>query len=190
MKGHFCWVYKRCKICNEIKHFTEFASKGGGYGKRKTYCKNCRGRKKETILSPGLIYSYNSNFLSKTEQIEISGRTSNGTKYRMPIDLELASVLVNEGNAGIVHPTLIHNFFDKESFKREILLRDNYVCHFCGEYGDTIDHIVPKAKGGRRTIKNCVCACNNCNQAKGDLPYKVFLSTIKGSTSVAEPGVK
>lgn len=65
--------------------------------------------------------------------------------------------------------------------RKGILVRDNYTCVYCGvQLGDiqkgkvitkaelTIDHIVPKSKGGRDTWTNTACACASCNHKKGD----------------------
>jgi 5-methylcytosine-specific restriction endonuclease McrA len=54
--------------------------------------------------------------------------------------------------------------------RKNILRRDGYKCQYCGR-GDvtlTIDHIVPKSKGGDDTWENLVAACVNCNNKKGD----------------------
>ncbi len=56
--------------------------------------------------------------------------------------------------------------------KRGVFIRDGYVCQYCGDElirsNATIDHIVPKAKGGKTSWKNCVCSCKKCNNLKGD----------------------
>lgn len=52
--------------------------------------------------------------------------------------------------------------------KKNILLRDNHTCQYCGNYGDTIDHIKPKSKGGPDSWENCACACGPCNRRKND----------------------
>lgn len=52
--------------------------------------------------------------------------------------------------------------------KRTILNRDNYTCAYCGQYGNTVDHIVPKAHGGQSTYINQVAACKKCNSKKAD----------------------
>lgn len=57
--------------------------------------------------------------------------------------------------------------------KRVILRRDGYICAYCGEYGDTIDHIVPRARGGRSTWGNMTAACRDCNSRKADKPIEV-----------------
>lgn len=56
--------------------------------------------------------------------------------------------------------------------RERIFLRDRYICQYCGldMFYDrrklTIDHVVPKAKGGRSTWINSVTACPSCNFRK------------------------
>lgn len=54
--------------------------------------------------------------------------------------------------------------------RKNILRRDNYKCCYCGRSDRqlTIDHLVPKAKGGIDSWENLVCACVSCNNKKGD----------------------
>jgi len=52
--------------------------------------------------------------------------------------------------------------------KNIIHKRDNYTCQYCGEYGDTIDHVFPKSRGGKNTWGNLVTACSDCNGRKKD----------------------
>ncbi len=76
--------------------------------------------------------------------------------------------------------------------------RDNNECQYCGTKHDlTLDHLIPRSKGGKTTWKNLVTACKQCNAKKGDLspeeagmilerrPYKpsyiMFLRTNFGS---------
>lgn len=54
--------------------------------------------------------------------------------------------------------------------RKNILRRDSYRCSYCGR-GDlplTIDHVVPRARGGSDSWENLVCACTLCNNKKGD----------------------
>lgn len=46
--------------------------------------------------------------------------------------------------------------------------RDGRRCGYCGKDATTIDHILPRSRGGRNTWKNTVAACMVCNQRKGD----------------------
>jgi len=53
--------------------------------------------------------------------------------------------------------------------KKNILIRDNYTCQYCGEreHPLTVDHIIPKSRGGLTTWTNVVVACKPCNSKKG-----------------------
>ena len=56
--------------------------------------------------------------------------------------------------------------------KSNVFLRDRFKCQFCGKKlvknECTVDHVVPKAKGGKSSWINCVTACKRCNGEKGD----------------------
>jgi len=54
--------------------------------------------------------------------------------------------------------------------RKNILRRDVYKCAYCGrsDLPLTIDHVVPKSKGGTDTWENLVCACTICNNKKSD----------------------
>jgi len=53
--------------------------------------------------------------------------------------------------------------------KRNVFIRDGFRCAYCG--GErvklTIDHIIPKSRGGGTTFENCVASCRPCNTRKG-----------------------
>ncbi|MEH1027894.1 HNH endonuclease [Micromonospora sp. DT68] len=49
-----------------------------------------------------------------------------------------------------------------------VLRRDNRCCAYCGGPASTIDHILPRSRGGRNTWRNTTAACYACNQRKGD----------------------
>lgn len=52
--------------------------------------------------------------------------------------------------------------------RRALMARDGGKCVYCGSSLDlTIDHVVPKAKGGQHTWDNTVVACRKCNNKKG-----------------------
>ena len=55
--------------------------------------------------------------------------------------------------------------------RQNILWRDQNVCQYCGNYFKTseltVDHVLPKSKGGKNTWENLVAACVPCNQKKG-----------------------
>jgi 5-methylcytosine-specific restriction endonuclease McrA len=49
-----------------------------------------------------------------------------------------------------------------------VLARDGYRCAYCGGHATTVDHVLPRSRGGRNTWLNTVAACDGCNQRKGD----------------------
>lgn len=53
--------------------------------------------------------------------------------------------------------------------KKNVLVRDGFSCGYCGNRHVklTIDHIVPKSRGGDTTFENCVSSCRSCNNQKG-----------------------
>lgn len=112
---------------------------------------------------------------NKNGMIRMRGRTDKGRRWQQEIEFELAVTLVREHMAVIVNPFTIRRLYTNKAFRSYILNRDNHICFFCGEYGDTIDHLLPKAKGGHTTPVNCVCACNLCNQSKADRWLEDFI---------------
>ena len=60
--------------------------------------------------------------------------------------------------------------------KRNIFVRDNFTCQFCGKIMQqnecTVDHLIPKVDGGKSSWDNCVCSCKRCNNIKADKSLK------------------
>ncbi len=54
--------------------------------------------------------------------------------------------------------------------RRNILQRDNYCCQYCNSSGEalSIDHVMPRSRGGTDTWENVTTACLNCNVIKGN----------------------
>lgn len=57
--------------------------------------------------------------------------------------------------------------------RRAVFARDKWKCQYCGDTSNlTVDHVVPKSKGGASTWDNVVASCAPCNRRKGsDLPH-------------------
>lgn len=59
----------------------------------------------------------------------------------------------------------------RKRFRESIFQDWNWQCAYCdrqlSDRDATIDHIIPKHKGGHNTRNNLACACSNCNKAKG-----------------------
>jgi len=52
--------------------------------------------------------------------------------------------------------------------RRGVLRRDGHRCAYCGRSAGTVDHVLPRSRGGRDTWENLVACCLRCNGAKGD----------------------
>ena len=54
--------------------------------------------------------------------------------------------------------------------KKNVMRRDENTCQYCGAKGGflTVDHVLPRSRGGRSTWENVVCSCRRCNAKKGD----------------------
>lgn len=56
--------------------------------------------------------------------------------------------------------------------KHGVLKRDGHRCCYCGSNATTVDHVVPKSRGGLSTWGNTVAACLKCNSRKGNRTLK------------------
>ncbi|MFN0121452.1 MAG: HNH endonuclease [Blastocatellia bacterium] len=61
---------------------------------------------------------------------------------------------------------------DRATSRHRILIRDKQRCQYCGRRGTafdlTLDHVLPRSKGGQTIPENLVACCRTCNQRKGD----------------------
>ena len=53
--------------------------------------------------------------------------------------------------------------------RKEVLARDDLTCQYCGKRAHdlTLDHVIPRHRGGQHTWENVVAACKTCNHRKG-----------------------
>ena len=54
--------------------------------------------------------------------------------------------------------------------RRAIFARDRWTCQYCGtgHHALTVDHVIPRSKGGSSSWDNIVTCCAPCNRRKGD----------------------
>ncbi len=53
--------------------------------------------------------------------------------------------------------------------RRAVFARDGWECQYCGAHAQlTVDHVIPRSKGGTSTWENIVASCAPCNRRKGD----------------------
>lgn len=84
---------------------------------------------------------------------------------------------------------LMLKYYVKLPFKRiaptrkNILQRDQYCCQYCNidltDKDATIDHIIPRSKGGSSSWVNMVAACRDCNLSKGNRTPKEARMELK-----------
>ena len=84
-------------------------------------------------------------------------RTASGMIFKLPMVMRLVKLVRTVYKARVPFS------------KKNVMVRDGFVCAYCGKKGMrlTIDHIVPKANGGKSTFENCVASCKPCNSRKG-----------------------
>ena len=79
----------------------------------------------------------------------------------------------------------ILTYFVKAPFARRVALnrenifiRDFFICQYCGRSAESVDHIVPRSKGGLHEWSNVVACCKKCNLIKADKLLHQTLSLI------------
>jgi len=65
--------------------------------------------------------------------------------------------------------------------RRAVFARDNWTCQYCGSRSNlTVDHVVPRSKGGSSSWENIVASCAPCNRRKGNaLPRQVGMRLLR-----------
>ena len=66
--------------------------------------------------------------------------------------------------------------------RRAVLARDSWTCQYCGsrKSGLTVDHVIPRSRGGKSVWENIVAACASCNRRKGNrLPREIQMHPKK-----------
>jgi 5-methylcytosine-specific restriction endonuclease McrA len=52
--------------------------------------------------------------------------------------------------------------------RRGLMARDARRCGYCGGHASTVDHVLPRSRGGKDSWLNTVAACTTCNHRKGN----------------------
>lgn len=98
-------------------------------------------------------------FLGKVDIIEEKRQIIRSPSFSMP----MPSVIK-------LNSYLRYNGIEVVLTRRNILLRDNHECGYCGKKSGllTIDHIIPRERGGPDTWENLITACSSCNRGKSN----------------------
>ncbi len=92
--------------------------------------------------------------------------------------LERAEWELHSANATLARPMVIRlvtyvriprDTHRRKITRRAVFARDNWTCQYCGARSQlTVDHVVPRSKGGSSTWENIVASCAPCNRRKGN----------------------
>ncbi len=84
---------------------------------------------------------------------------------------------------------VLNNYIRKKGFtvppsRKTIFFRDNYQCQYCGnnfmKHQLTLDHVIPKSRGGLKSWENLSSCCVPCNQKKGNkTPSEARMDMLK-----------
>ncbi|HBY92834.1 MAG: HNH endonuclease [Ardenticatenaceae bacterium] len=110
----------------------------------------------------------------KAELLEAAEATlrSEHIALRVPLVIRLVNYVRIPGRLGI------------PLTRRTVMTRDHHTCQYCGaqpgKHALTLDHVVPRARGGQTTWENIVLACAPCNQRKGNrLPGEASMRLMR-----------
>jgi 5-methylcytosine-specific restriction endonuclease McrA len=111
-------------------------------------------------------------FKDKAEVLEQSGAAfrSERATHELPLVIRLRTYVNAPRHRGSARIS-----------RRAVFARDRHRCQYCGsERHLTVDHVVPRSKGGTDTWDNLVTSCAPCNRKKGDrAPHVVGLSLMR-----------
>jgi 5-methylcytosine-specific restriction endonuclease McrA len=98
-------------------------------------------------------------FKGKAEVVEHSDRSlrSASASYLWPIVIRLLAYV------------RVPRVVQRKISRRALFARDGWRCQYCGDGGRlTLDHVVPRSRGGESVWENVVASCAPCNLRKGD----------------------
>jgi 5-methylcytosine-specific restriction endonuclease McrA len=98
----------------------------------------------------------------KAELIEAAEERLHASRMSLPVPLVIR----------LVYYVRIPRQVTLSPTRYTVLLRDNFTCQYCGSAPGrvnlTLDHILPRSRGGQTSWDNVVAACKPCNVRKGD----------------------
>ncbi len=104
---------------------------------------------------------------AKAEVIERGNHTLRSERMRMARPMVIRLVTY------VRVPRDVHR---RKITRKAVLARDSWTCQYCGtsKPGLTVDHVIPRSRGGESVWENIVASCASCNRRKGNrLPREV-----------------
>jgi len=103
--------------------------------------------------------------------------------------LENGSGVIRSASSFLPRPSVIRLVYlikrprpQRKLTRREVFIRDQYTCQYCGRqtHDLTIDHVIPRHRGGQHQWENVVSACAACNRRKaGRLPLEAGMKPLR-----------
>ncbi|MDY6795007.1 MAG: HNH endonuclease [Actinomycetota bacterium] len=94
-------------------------------------------------------------------------------KNKAEIIEEMDGMMIRSEHLALPLPSVIRLvYFVKVPYRgvslsrRAVFARDNHTCQYCGGRAESIDHVIPRSRGGGHTWENVVAACRRCNTRK------------------------
>lgn len=111
------------------------------------------------VVTPKKAFSYIARGKVVIEKFTENTFTTAEKSYKMPLIVRFTY--------------LVRQIFGRKVpwSKKNVCIRDGHVCAYCGikdKVKMTVDHVIPKSKGGANTFENTVASCKKCNNKKGD----------------------
>lgn len=132
----------------------------------------CNGKRAFSLLYQGhaqAVFKFNGSF-----QTYDFGNWTEFSKIQDPFHKMVRTISVQLK----IPKVILLLFFDRlprrevKFSKENIFRRDKYTCQYCGKRMEskklTLDHVVPRHKGGETSWTNIVCCCTDCNLKKGN----------------------
>ena len=76
--------------------------------------------------------------------------------------------------AWIDETSLVPKRETRARFRLKIFEAFGCKCAYCGEHADSLDHVIPRHRGGQTVIENLVPACLRCNGSKGAIEWTLW----------------
>ena len=64
----------------------------------------------------------------------------------------------------------------KSRFRARIFAEWSHLCAYCNDPADTLDHVLPRSRGGLTVAENLVPACGRCNGAKSSTDWREWFA--------------
>jgi hypothetical protein len=98
---------------------------------------------------------------------DIAAKIEELTEEIVDFDLEVFPLEGGYIGHAIEGAELVHKRTSKHAFRKQIFENWDRTCAYCGEHADTLDHVIPRHRGGLTIRRNLVSCCRRCNGSKG-----------------------